>query len=102
MLNAVAELLGIFHVLFGQLGNAFGVDFVKLERNPKGNRGQNGQLVRSINAFHIKRRIGFGITQGLRFCQYIIKGTAFIAHLGHDEVASAINNASQPFDFIGG
>ena len=63
MLDAITEFLGIGHIFAGNVTDTFGVGGVKLQWNTKRDRGQNGQLVGRIDAFHIKGGIRFGITQ---------------------------------------
>jgi len=98
--DAIAQLLGILNIFFGELGNALGVGLIKLHRNAKGDSRKNGELVRGIHAFNIKSRVGFGIAQALCLGQHGIKGQALVAHLGQNKICSAVDNASHPFDTI--
>ena len=62
MLDAIAQLFRIAHIILGDFANAFGKGFIKLQINAKGQGCQNGELVGRIYAFHIKGGIGFRIT----------------------------------------
>ncbi len=53
-----------------------------------------------IDTFDIKGRIGFCITQCLRFCQHIGKVAAFFTHFGENKVTGAVDDAGQPFDTV--
>src|SRR5476649_1187497 len=100
VLDAVAQGFGVIHVGGGQLGDAFGVGLVELQRDPEGNGSQDRQLVGRIDTFHVKGRIGFGITQRLGFSQYVRERAAFFAHFGQDEVAGAIDDPGYPVDAV--
>eukprot|EP01132_Coremiostelium_polycephalum_P022260 gene22259-biopygen12545 len=102
VLDAVAQGFGVVHVGGGQLGDAFGVGLVELQRDTKGDERQDGQLVGSVDAFHVEGRIGFGVTQGLGFGQHVFEGTALLAHFGEDEVTGAVDDAGHPVDTVGG
>ncbi|MNS93113.1 hypothetical protein D3C72_1272690 [compost metagenome] len=101
VLDAVAQGLGIIHVSSGQLGDAFGVGLVELQRDAESDRSQDGQLVRGIDAFNVESRVGFGVTQRLGFGQHVREGAALLTHFGEDEVAGAVDDAGQPVDVVG-
>ncbi len=101
VLDAVAQRFGVVHVSGGQLGDAFGVGLVELQRDAKGDGRQDGQLVRGIDAFDVEGRVGFGIAQRLGFGQHVGEGAAFFTHFGEDEVAGAVDDAGQPVDAVG-
>ncbi len=58
--------------------------------------------MRSIDAFDVEGRIGFGITEALRFLEYVVEGQPLVAHFGQDEVGRAVDDAGDPFDAVGG
>src|SRR6185436_7838632 len=60
-LDPVAELLGIAQVLARQLRDALGVRLVELHRHAERNRRHDRQLVCSIDAVDIERRVGFSV-----------------------------------------
>ena len=101
VLDAIAQRFGVVHVSGGQLGDAFGVGLVELQRDTKGDGSQDGQLVCSIDAFNVEGRISFGITQRLRLSQHVVKGATLLAHFAEDKVASTVDDAGQPVDTVG-
>ena len=98
--DTVAKLVGIVHIIAGNLADAFGIDLVKLQGNTKCNRRQDRQLVRRVDTFHIKGRIGFSVSQLLRFCQDCVEVAPLVAHFGKNEITGAINYSGQPFDLV--
>src|SRR5450830_634811 len=101
VLDAVAQGFGVVDVGGGQLGDAFGVGLVELQRDTESNGRQDRQLVRGIDAFDVEGRIGFGVTQGLGFGQHVFEGTTLLAHFGEDEVTGAVDDAGNPVDAVG-
>jgi hypothetical protein len=101
-LDAVAELFGVLDIKTRDFGDAFGIGLLELQRNAEGNRRQDGQLVRGIDAFHVEGRIGFGVTQALRLGQHVGEIRAAVAHLGENKIAGAIDDAGQPLDAVTG
>ncbi len=101
-LDAVTQFLGVLHVLAGELRDALGVGAVELHRDAEGDRRQDGELVRGVDALDVEGRVGFGVAQPLRFLQHVVEGRALVAHLGQDEVAGAVDDAGQPLDAVGG
>src|SRR5690606_8517160 len=100
VLDAITQRLGVIHIRRGQLRNAFGVGLVELQRNTERNGRKDGQFVCGIDAFDVEGRIGLGITQLLGFLEHVLKGATLLAHLGEDEVASAVDDAGQPVDTV--
>ena len=98
--HAVAKLLSVFNVRLLQLGDALGISLAKFHRHAKSNRRHNRQLVRGVDAFHVKRRISLGIAQALRFANHVLIGQAFFAHFGQNKVSRTVDNAGNPLDFI--
>jgi len=74
-----------------------------VERNgpTEGQRRQDRQLVRGIDAVDVERRIGFRISELLRIGQHLGELTAALAHLRQDVVARAIQDAGDSKDAIG-
>ena len=101
-LDAIAELFGVLHVLARQLGDALGVGAVELHRDAEGDRRQDGELVRGVDALDVEGRIGLGVSQFLRLLQDVFKRRTLVAHLGEDEIAGAVDDAGQPLDAVGG
>jgi hypothetical protein len=69
-LDAVAELFGVLDVGGFELGDAFDVGLVELHRDAEGDGGDQCCLVRGIDALDVEGRIGFGVTQTLRFLEH--------------------------------
>ena len=101
VLDHVAQIIGLLDIFRGNPRNTFGKGFLKLERHAVGNRGQNRQLVRGVDTFYIKRGVGFGVAQRLGFREHVFKSPAFVAHVGKNVIAGAIDNARHPFDTVG-
>ena len=56
--------------------------------------------MRGVGAVDVKRRVGFGITQRLRFFQHVGEIAPFLCHFGEDVVAGAVDNARDALDFV--
>jgi len=91
-----------FHVGAGDLRNALGEGPVELQRNTEGDRRQDSQLVRGIDAFHVETRVGLGVTQALRLGQHVGEVRTLVPHFGKNEIAGAIDDAGQPLDAVTG
>src|SRR6516165_1999314 len=70
-LDAVAELFGKVDVEPRYVTNALGVDPFEIDRTAKTDAGQNGELVRRVDAVDVKARVCFGITKLLRFGEHL-------------------------------
>ncbi|MDT4853606.1 hypothetical protein FQZ97_878770 [compost metagenome] len=97
-LDAVAQFLGVLDIGGGQLGNAFHVRAVELHRHAERDRAHQRDLVRGIDALDVKRGIGLGVAQLLRFLQDRVEIQALVAHLRQDEVGGAVDDAGDPLD----
>ena len=60
-LDPVAQFLGVTDVLTGEPGDALGVGAVELHRDAEADRGEDGELVRGIDAFDVESRIGLRV-----------------------------------------
>ncbi len=69
-LDAVAQLLGVLDVGRAELGDAFDIGLVELDRNAVGDRAHDRGLVRRVHALDVEGRVGLGITQALRFGEH--------------------------------
>ena len=101
-LDAVAELLGVADVLARELRDAFDVGGLELHRDAEADRRHDRELVRGVHALDVESRIGFGITQPLRFLQHVVEARALVAHLRQDEIAGAVDDAGDPLDAVRG
>lgn len=99
-LDAIAKGLGVPEILRGDAGEPFAKDVGRRNGHPKGYGGQERQLVRRINAFHIKGGIGFGVAQGLRFLQNVFERAACAGHFRENKVRRAVDDARKPLDSV--
>ena len=58
--------------------------------------------MRCVDAVHIKRGLGLGITELLRVCQHVGERLAGLFHAGQDIVAGAVQNTGHTGDAIAG
>ena len=99
--NSVAQLLGVLDVCCTQLGNAFYIGLVKLNRNAKCQCAHQGRFVGCVNTLNVEGWIRLCITQALSFFQDNIKVEPLVAHLRQNEVGRAIDDACDPLDTVG-
>ena len=102
VLDAVAQLRGVVHVLGGDAGDALGVHLVELQGDTESNGGEDGELVGGVDTLHVEGGVGLGIPQALGLGEDLVEGGATIAHLGEDEIAGTVDDAGQPLDAVGG
>jgi hypothetical protein len=100
-LDAVAQLLGVFDVSRAEPGDAFDIGLVKLHRHTKGDGAHQRGLVGCVHPFDVKRGVGLGVTQALRFFQHHGKVQPLVAHFAQDEVGGAVDDAGNPLDAVG-
>ena len=80
-LDSIPQLLRITDIGRLQSRDPFHIRLVELNGNAKGNRRHQRCLMRRIDAFDIKGRVGFGIAESLRFLEHDIKVQTFVTHL---------------------
>src|SRR6266480_5318085 len=85
-----------------QLFDSFPEAFLELHRDAEGERRQDGELVRGVDALDVEARIGFGVAAPLRFAEGGREIDAAVAHLGKNEVRRAVDDAGDPFDAVRG
>jgi len=85
-----------------QRGDAFDMRLVKLHRHAKGDCRHDGGLVCGVDAFDVKGGVAFGIAERLGLLQRDSKVQALAAHFADDEIGSAVDDAGDPFDAVGG
>ena len=100
MFNTIAEFAGIEHIQLFDMGNTLGICLLELQGNTERNRSYDSKFVGRVDTFHIKSRIGLGITKCLCFFQNVVKVTPLVTHFTKNEITGAVNNTSYPFDFI--
>jgi hypothetical protein len=84
------------------LRDALGEGLVELQRDAEGQRAQDGQLVRGVDALDVEGRVGLGIAERAAPRPAHRRSPALVAHLGEDEVAGAVDDAGDPLDMVGG
>ena len=101
VLDSVAERRRVFEVLDADAADAFRVHRVRIEPDAERERGQNGELVRRVDAFDVERRIGFRIPERLRVGQRLRK-VVTRGHLREDVVRRAVDDSGDPVDRVAG
>ena len=71
---------------------------LEIDRTAEGDRGENGELMRGIDAVDVEARIGLGITQLLRLFQHLAEIAAAVTHLRQDVIAGAVQDAVDALD----
>ena len=99
-LDAVAEAFGVLDVDRGELRDAFGVDLVELHRDAEGDGGEDGELVRGIDALDVDGGIGLRVAEALRFGEHHVERQPLVAHLRQDVVAGAVDDSGDPLDAV--
>ena len=100
-LDAIAEAVGRFDVFRRDGLDALDVDFVERDAGREGEAGQQGELVRGVEAADVEGRIGFRVTLRLRFLQDVGEGALLALHLGQDVIAGAVQDAVDALDLVG-
>ncbi len=80
---------------------ALGVNRAKVEAHVEGQRRENRQLVRSIDALDVESWVGLGVAQCLCLRQRIGKGPSSLSHRAENEVRRAVDDAGQPLVLVG-
>ena len=99
--DLVAERGGLADIGGHDMPDAGDVDLGEIDLRAKGEAGQDGELVRGVDAVNVKRGIGLGIALGLRLGENGAKGTAILLHGGEDVIAGAVEDAIDAHDAIG-
>ena len=102
VLDREAELSGVADVLDVDAGDALDMHAVGVDGGVERERGEDGELLRGVDAFHVEGWIGLGIAQPLRFRQRVFEAAAFLFHGGEDVVRGAVDDAGQGVDAVGG
>ena len=99
-LDAVAELVGEGDVERGDAADA--LDMHRLERNrpAEGERREDRQLVRGVDAVDVEGRVGFRVAELLRVGQHFGELAPALAHDGQDVVAGAVEDAGDADDAV--
>ena len=81
--------------------DAFDVGVVQVGPESVRQRRENGHLVRRVAAVHVERRIGFGVTEFLRFGENFVEIPAFGGHARQDVIAGAVDDAVDEREPVG-
>ncbi|MNC10437.1 hypothetical protein D3C75_580800 [compost metagenome] len=101
-LHIVTKPLGKSDIFLAHPGNPADTDIIQLHICAEAERTQNSHFARSIQAFHIRSRIRFRISQFLRFFKHIIVGGAFLAHFAQYVIGCTVHNPHDLHNFVGG
>ena len=91
-LDAVAEFFGIGDVDRIDVANAFDEHRAEVDLRAEREAGDDGELVRRVDAVDVEARIGLGVAQRLRFGEHDVERPAGFAHVGQHVVAGAVQN----------
>ena len=69
---------------------------------PEGERGQDGELVRGVEAADVKARIGLRIAEPLSFAETDLEREIVGLHARQNVVAGAVENAGNPLNCVAG
>ncbi len=100
--DAEAELARIFEIHRRDVADAGDRDRVEIHRRAEGEAGQDGQLVRGVDAVHVEARIGLGIAHLLRVGEHVGEAPPALAHHGEDVVAGAVQDAVDAQNLVSG
>ena len=98
-LDAEAETVCEAQVQQADFLDAAHFDFREIEVCREGDGGEDGGLVGGVHAGDVERRVGLGIAALLRFREHFLVGAAGLEHGARDEVAGAVEDAGDAFDF---
>ena len=98
-LDAESETVGEAQVEQADFLDAAHFDLGEIEVCREGDGGEDGGLVGGVHAGDVERRVGFSIAALLRFCEDFLVGAAGFQHRARDEVAGAVEDAGDAFDF---
>ncbi len=100
-LDPVAQLVGERDVHGRDVADALDVDRVEARPPAEGQRRQQRQLVRGVDAVDVEGGVGLGVAQALRLGQHVGELAPGLAHGGQDEIAGAVEDAVDAQDPIG-
>jgi hypothetical protein len=92
-LDTVADFLCEFYVAHVELIDSHPWNLFPMHASAKRQMCQDCQFLRCVAAIDIKRWIGLGITELLRFFECVGVCDAFFMHLAQDEICRAVENA---------
>ena len=81
---------------------AFDVDRLGRDAHAEGQRGENGEFVRGIEAANVEGWIGFGVAELLRLGETLLERQLLALHAREDVIAGAVEDAVNALDRIAG
>ena len=94
-LQRIAQILRERDIQRVHLGNALPVDGLIGHPGMEGQGAEDGQLVDSVETFHIAFGVRLRQTQLLGLCQHLFISPAAVRHLSQDVVSCAVHDAHQ-------
>ena len=91
----VAELFAVGDVQLADARDALAVDLVQRHLRVEGETGEDGQLVRRVEALDVRRGVLLGIAERLRVFEDGGIVQTFARHAGEDIVGRAVDDARQ-------
>ena len=77
------------------------MDGIKVHGAPIGDRGEDLELVGSINAVDVKRRICLGVSLDLGLFEDLCERSSKFRHFREDIVAGTVHNSGNGVDSVG-
>ena len=101
-LDAKAEFVGRLDVGERDALDAFDVDRLGRDAHAEGQRGENRELMRGVEAADVEGRIGLGVAEPLRLGETFLEGQLLALHAREDVIAGAVEDAVDALDRIAG
>ena len=86
-LDAIVQFLGVLQVVGVEMINPDPRNLRPVDRGTKCQVGENRKLLRCVGAVHVHRRIGFGVTEPLRFADNFVDRTAVGQRIPNEKFA---------------
>ncbi len=99
--DAVAQRLRLRDVGGDDVADAGDRRGIEIDPRPEGQRRQDRELVRGVDAVDVEARIGLGIAQPLRLAEHVGEIAALGLHRGQDIIAGAVEDAVDAPDRVG-
>ena len=101
-LDAEAEFVGRLDVGERHALDALDVDGLGRDARAEGERREDRELVRRVEAADVERRVGLGVAEPSAPPSDILEGQLFALHAREDVIAGAVENAIDAVDRIAG
>ena len=77
-------------------------DALEVDARAEGDRGEERELLRRVDAADVERRVGLGVARALRLLEHLRVGRVLGLHPGQDVVAGAVHHPHEPGDGVAG